>query len=72
MGSLELKPIIVFGSPQINIKLIMAKTKEMLSKRYLKKDLAYQLQTWFVDWSWDPSKPIVFGSPQINTKLIMA
>ena len=33
----------------INIKLVLAKTKEMLSERYLKKDLACQLQTWFVD-----------------------
>ena len=45
-----------FLTPQINIKLIMAKTKEMLSEQYLKKDLAYQLQTCFVDWSWDPPK----------------
>ena len=32
---------IVFGLPQINIQLIMAKTKEMLSEQYLQKDLAY-------------------------------
>ena len=43
------KPI-VLGCPQINIKLILAKTKETFSERYLKNDLAYQLQT----WSWDP------------------
>ena len=40
--------------PQINVKLIMAKTIEMLSERYLTKDLADQLKTWFVDWSRDP------------------
>ena len=34
------KPI-VFGPPQINITLIMAKTKEILFEQQIKKDLAY-------------------------------
>ena len=43
----------------------MAKTKEMLSERYLKKDLAYNLQTWFVDWSWDPLDAYCFWIPPV-------
>ena len=49
----------------------MAKTKEMLSERYLKKDLAYQLKTWFVDWSWNPLDAYCFWTPS-NIKLILA
>ena len=47
----------------------MAKTKEMLSKQYLKNDLAYQLHIWFVDWSWDPLDAYCFW---INYKLVLA
>ncbi len=53
------KPIVLDALQQMSRSLWL-KQKKCCPSDNSRKDLVYQLQTWFVDWSWDPPEAYCF------------